>query len=219
MALDTTTKLDSVFKKSKNKALSSTSKEFFEEAVASGFIVDGTDVFADALPTNDPTTAVASGLATTVTNLTLTEDTTVSGDKAWQARTTPGDLNSALLTNFIPSRYGVLYSVRIFNDDGVGGKGTEIASSDASNPIFDEKSGTLFFQSSTAGLTTPIHLDGYRYTGATVSGGVSGPGSATDNAIVRWDGTSGNTTQNSVVTMGDSGMMSWTVAGQAITAG
>jgi hypothetical protein len=36
-------------------------------------------------------------------------------------------------------------------------------------------------------------------------GDLSGPGSSTDNAVVRWDGTSGTTTQNSSVTIDDSG--------------
>jgi hypothetical protein len=36
-------------------------------------------------------------------------------------------------------------------------------------------------------------------------GDLSGPGSSTDNAVVRWDGTSGATTQNSSVTIDDSG--------------
>jgi hypothetical protein len=37
------------------------------------------------------------------------------------------------------------------------------------------------------------------------SGDVSGPGSATDNAVVRWDGASGQLVQNSGVTINDSG--------------
>jgi hypothetical protein len=36
-------------------------------------------------------------------------------------------------------------------------------------------------------------------------GDLSGPGSSTDNAVVRWDGTSGAATQNSSVTIDDSG--------------
>ncbi len=35
--------------------------------------------------------------------------------------------------------------------------------------------------------------------------GVSGPGSSTDNAIARWDGTTGETLQNSLATIDDSG--------------
>ena len=37
------------------------------------------------------------------------------------------------------------------------------------------------------------------------AGNVSGPGSSTDNALVRWDGTGGATLQNSVVTVSDLG--------------
>ena len=48
-----------------------------------------------------------------------------------------------------------------------------------------------------------------RINGANVSlgsgGGVTGPGSSTDNAIARFDGTGGTTLQNSVVTIGDTG--------------
>jgi hypothetical protein len=33
--------------------------------------------------------------------------------------------------------------------------------------------------------------------------GVTGPGASTDNAVVRWDGTTGATIQNSVVTIAD----------------
>lgn len=50
-------------------------------------------------------------------------------------------------------------------------------------------------------------------------GGISGPVSSTDNAVVRWDGTAGDTVQDSILTIGDSGMMTWTAAGEAITAG
>jgi len=35
--------------------------------------------------------------------------------------------------------------------------------------------------------------------------GVVGPGSSTDNAVVRWDGTTGVTIQNSLVTISDAG--------------
>lgn len=34
---------------------------------------------------------------------------------------------------------------------------------------------------------------------------ITGPGSSTDNAVTRWDGTTGTTLQNSVVTIGDTG--------------
>src|SRR5690606_31573717 len=40
------------------------------------------------------------------------------------------------------------------------------------------------------------------------AGGVSGPGSSTDNAVARWDGTTGTVLQDSVVLIGDSGVIS-----------
>lgn len=45
------------------------------------------------------------------------------------------------------------------------------------------------------------------------SGGVSGPGSATDNAIVRFDGSSGDTLQNSSITVDDTGVATFPTAG------
>ena len=40
------------------------------------------------------------------------------------------------------------------------------------------------------------------------TGDVTGPVSSTDNAIVRWDGTAGDTIQNSTVTISDTGAVS-----------
>lgn len=45
-------------------------------------------------------------------------------------------------------------------------------------------------------------------TGGGASGDVIGPGSATDNAVVRWDGTTGELIQNSVAILSDAGALS-----------
>ena len=45
------------------------------------------------------------------------------------------------------------------------------------------------------------------------SGGVDGPGSSTDNALPRWDGTGGDTLKNSGVTLSDSGAMVFPAGG------
>lgn len=42
------------------------------------------------------------------------------------------------------------------------------------------------------------------------SADVTGPGTSTDNAVVRWDGTDGHHIQNSAATFSDAGAMSWT---------
>lgn len=52
----------------------------------------------------------------------------------------------------------------------------------------------------------------------TGTGDVNGPSSSTDNAVTRFDGITGKLIQNSVVTMGDSGILTWTASGEAITA-
>jgi hypothetical protein len=41
--------------------------------------------------------------------------------------------------------------------------------------------------------------------GGAGGGGVTGPATSTDNAVVRWDGTGGNTAQDSAVTVSDTG--------------
>lgn len=63
----------------------------------------------------------------------------------------------------------------------------------------------------------------YRFDGATwvVTGsGTTGPGSSTDNAIVRWDGTTGSIVQDSLVTIDDTGNMTipGTVDGRDVSA-
>ena len=52
-------------------------------------------------------------------------------------------------------------------------------------PVWDSNAGDFIFQDKSSG------------------GGISGPGSSTDNALPRYDGTSGNTVQNSGVTVDD----------------
>ena len=53
------------------------------------------------------------------------------------------------------------------------------------------------------------------------AGGVTGPGSSTDNAVVRWDGASGAAVQNSTVLISDAGAISQvtTISADVATAG
>ncbi len=64
-----------------------------------------------------------------------------------------------------------------------------------------------FVSSSDATLVLPGQID--QATGKILvtetAGGVVGPVSSTDNAVVRWDGTAGDTIQNSLVTISDTG--------------
>lgn len=51
----------------------------------------------------------------------------------------------------------------------------------------------------------PKGQDGLSASSSSSASGLSGPGSSTDNAIARWDGTSGDTLQDSSATIDDSG--------------
>ncbi len=60
-------------------------------------------------------------------------------------------------------------------------------------------------ESTVAGPTGPTGALGPTGPAGSGSGDVVGPGSSTDNAVVRWDGTSGTLIQNSDVTLSDTG--------------
>jgi phosphoribosylcarboxyaminoimidazole (NCAIR) mutase len=62
---------------------------------------------------------------------------------------------------------------------------------------------TLWMCTNNSG-TDVVGTDGLTFAQISGSGDVTGPGSSTDNAIVRWDGTGGDTIQNSGVTLDDS---------------
>lgn len=59
-----------------------------------------------------------------------------------------------------------------------------------------------------AGLYICLATNTWTQVGAS-SGTVTGPGSSTDNAIVRWDGTAGTTIQNSGITIDDSNVIAF----------
>lgn len=173
MPLTDATKIDSIFKRSKNVALTDTSKQFYSETVAGGFLTDGTDVLADPLPFNDPAAAILAGLVAdkVAAPLALTHDVTVASNKCWQARSIPGDISSSMLVNWIPYRFGIAYTVRLYNGDPSHPLVHEILTGDASSWFFDEKSGVLIFQNAAPALAageTAYFITGYYYTGRTV---------------------------------------------------
>ena len=57
-----------------------------------------------------------------------------------------------------------------------------------------------------------VNITGGSITGVTGLGDVVGPASATDNAIARFDGTTGKLLQNSIVTVSDTGVISGVIA-------
>lgn len=87
----------------------------------------------------------------------------------------------------------------------------------------DPNANTIYMWDDTDGLPVNVTLGtGLTYTHATHtlaasgSGDVVGPGSATDNAITRFDGTTGKLIQNSTVTLDDSGNFTWTATADMV---
>ncbi len=78
----------------------------------------------------------------------------------------------------------------------------------ADNAPLDENSRQGLIAASSADGKTPVRLwadpDSHRLL-VDQAGGVVGPGTSTDNAVVRWDGTTGETIQNSTVIITDAG--------------
>lgn len=70
-----------------------------------------------------------------------------------------------------------------------------------------------FESATTPGLVLPgrIHQDTGKILVEETDGGVVGPGASTDNAVVRWNGTTGEVIQNSVVIIGDTGSITGVV--------
>jgi len=76
------------------------------------------------------------------------------------------------------------------------------ASGNLSTTPLGPKIATVIAQDATAGV---LFLEGPNSTGGGGSGDVVGPGSSTDKAITRWNGTSGNLIEDSKAILQDSG--------------
>lgn len=94
-----------------------------------------------------------------------------------------------------------------------GGTGASLTDPNADRILFwDDSAGTVTWLTAGTGLT----ISGTTITGNT--GDVTGPGSSTDNAVVRFDGTTGKVIQNnSFWTINDSGDLLFSGAGGAST--
>lgn len=191
MGFSNETKVDKTWKNSLDKALTSTKKAYYEEAIGAANILFGDSVWVSDLPT-DPSQAVTQGLAIQYADLTLTEDVTVEKKQGWLACAVVDNLGTRI-RNWIPPKFGVGYNIRLYEDNGAGSKGTEIFTADNINWLFDYGNGILFLENQPTGKTTPFHISGYVYTGLTatsISSGASGLSIDIANQLyLRRDGT------------------------------
>ena len=87
------------------------------------------------------------------------------------------------------------------------------------NPVADSPTDTLTFTSSDASVTITGNSATDTIDFAASGGGLTAPVSSTDNAIVRWDGTSADTVQDSNVTIDDTGRILTNITGDSVFVG
>ena len=159
-----------------DETLSGTKKAGFAEAIPSPLIIANGALWNEsgsipATPPGSDTAQVKVYLAGT-SGLRMTEDTTVSGSRAFIAYTTYNDSSTTRLTNWIDTQFGASYLIKVYKGDpNSGGVALSAAGSGANDGwFFDYSAGVLNFNDTNvpSGVTSSnIYIVGYRYVGQT----------------------------------------------------
>lgn len=160
-------KVDFLWKERLARASTSEDKHAFEEYFKEiAPQIDAGDIWADASEIPGTPPGVSAGVVEFQEDLKLSLDPTVAGNKASVATSIYEDLSSRL-GNWISDRYGAGYTVKLYEDDGAGGKGNRIYPRDPIEWVFFHTGILVCFQDPVAlGKTLPFHVEGYRYVGA-----------------------------------------------------
>ena len=163
-------------------------REWFEESYPWAPLLVSKDVFID----NVPYAAVGQGDTIQAANpaiiskidISLTKKNGYNG-RLWAAHSVYNDENSTIYENFlIPVKFGPGFTARLYQDDGGGGIGDEITTTEGAW-IFAYKAGLLILgaghTATDEGWTEPLHLVGYRYIGQTVAN-IAGSAISLDDA-------------------------------------
>jgi hypothetical protein len=174
VALNDTTKTNIAFKKLIARDHRDSILQWYEETPGGGFNVLASNVWSDELPYPPPagsTTVVRAYVTGGEGPLRLTEDVAVPGKRGWEAKS-----GGVRLRGWVPPKYGQSYTVRLYQDDGSGNRGSQIFTTDQMDWFFDCETGYLSIQGSHS-YTTPFWVEGYLYIGATgVGGGATSDG-------------------------------------------
>ena len=143
-------KEDRSFKTLINRVTTNATKAFYEELGADTINVAMREIWIDPF-SSTPSIAITAGTVQQYTLFTLTEDTSVPAQQAY---------NTNGLTDWISPKYGALYEVKLYDNAN-----NQIFPTDASQWFFDYQTGILTFNGSTASFPKPFKITGYRYIG------------------------------------------------------
>jgi hypothetical protein len=151
---------DKLFKDSLNREFTSTAKRWSEEQLANPDNIRFENVWIDTIPSLPPN--ISTSAIEIISDLTLTEDRTVSDQKTWLVCKNVGFVNTREGDFISPDkRLSPKYSVRIFDNAG-----TAVILGEEEEWYFDYKDGILAFKESPiVKYHPPFHLFGYRYIG------------------------------------------------------
>ena len=173
-----------------DSSLSGTKKAPFAEALPSPLVVPATSIYgqSESIPATPPgTTSGVVEVYGTATAFQMTEDNTVSGQRAWLARSVQGNNTSPMVGDWIDTQFGSDYIINVYaGDPNAGGTKLSAAGSGSNDTwFFDYASGVLNFNGDAAPTAVTggadIYLVGYRYTGTK---GATGAGGNFTNAVV-----------------------------------
>lgn len=143
-------KEDRSFKTLINRVTTNATKAFYEELGADTINVAMREIWIDAF-SSTPAVAITEGLVQQYTLFTLTEDTSVPAQQAY---------NTGGLRDWISPKFGALYEVKLYDNSN-----NQIFPTNAAQWFFDYQTGILTFNGSTASFPKPFKITGYRYIG------------------------------------------------------
>ena len=158
-----------------DSTLSGTVKAPFAEPIPSPLVIPSGSVWSDSslIPATPPGSSSGTvQVYATASAKQLTVDSTVSGNRTFLARATPGNNSTAMEGNWIDPSFGADYVIKVFKGDPNSG-GVQLSAAGAGSNdtwFFDYSSGVLNFNGTIvpSGVTaTNIYLVGYRYIGGT----------------------------------------------------
>lgn len=178
MAISDSQKVDFLWKKTIYGVTNTggSSKQGFEETIGSSAPVYGNTIMAQNVPVPAPN---ATGQVVHYYGKTnpvqMTVDPTVSGNLAWVATATQGNLTTRL-NNFIPPALDAGYLVEIYRGDPNAGGVKLNGGTNNQEWVFDYTAGILRFVNTLPAGVLPtggnaLYLVGHRYIGATGLGG------------------------------------------------